>query len=73
MTTSLWDTFTLKTPREWAAIAPRGGIEGAVKAAAKERGVAGIVRANDDVVLYQFDAGAGKITKKVFRERSFWK
>jgi hypothetical protein len=67
---SLWEKHNLKTTREWAALAPRGGIDGAVKAAAKERGVAGIVRANDDVVLYQFNAG--RITKKTFTNRAFW-
>jgi hypothetical protein len=55
----------IKTTREWATLAPRGSVESAAKAYAKANMVAGVMLANDDVVLYIFDVANDRIAKQV--------
>lgn len=58
----------VKTPREWAKLAPRGGVESAAKAYARKNMVAVVMLANDDAVVYLFDVANDRVAKKVCRK-----
>ena len=63
---SLSSSF-VKTPREFAALAPRGGVEAGAKAFARDNMVAIVMLANDDAVAYFFDVANNRFAKKIYR------
>jgi hypothetical protein len=58
----------VKTPREWASLAPRRSVESAAKAYAKANMVAVVMLGNDDAVAYLYDAANNRVAKKICRD-----
>jgi hypothetical protein len=57
----------VKTPREWAALAPRGSVESAARAYAKAHRVAVVMLADDSAVSYLYDVANDRIAKRIDR------
>ena len=57
----------VKTPREWAALAPRRSVESAAKRYAREKMVAVVMLGNDDAVSYLFDVANDRVVKTIHR------
>ena len=58
----------VKTPREWAALAPRRSVERAARAYAKANMVAVVMLANDDAVSYLYDVANDRVVKTLHKE-----
>ena len=58
----------VKTPREFAALAPRGSVEAGAKAFARQNMVAVVMLANDDAVAYLYDVMNDRVVKQVYRD-----
>ena len=57
----------VKTSKEWAALAPRGSVESAARAYARENMVAVVMLGNDGAVSYLFDIANDRVVKRVDR------
>ena len=57
----------VKTPQEWAALAPRRGVESAAKRYARENMAAVVMLGNDDAVSYLFDVANDRVVKTIHR------
>lgn len=60
--------FFVKTTSEWAALAPRRSVESAAKRFARENMVAVAMLANDDAVMYLYDAANDRVATKIVRQ-----
>lgn len=60
--------FFVKTTGEWAALAPRRGVDGAAKRFARENMVAVVMLANDDAVMYLYDVANDRVATKVVHQ-----
>lgn len=60
--------FFVKTAGEWAALAPRRSVESAAKRFARENMVAVAMLANDDAVMYLYDAANDRVATKIVRQ-----
>lgn len=60
--------FFVKTTGEWAALAPRRSVESAAKRFAREHMVAVVMLANDDAVMYLYDAANDRVATKIVRQ-----
>lgn len=58
----------VKTTREWAALSPRRGVEGAAKRFARDNMVAVVMLSNDDAVMYLYDAANDRVATKIVRQ-----
>lgn len=58
----------VKTVSEWAAMAPRRGVDAAARSFAKLHMVAIVMRGDDTAVSYLHDVESGKVIKTTHRE-----